>query len=806
MTTAPQPRRVGIVGGGMLGLTLALRLAQRGDAVTVFEGAETLGGLASAWSIELDPDPDLDPETRAEPETITWDRHYHVTLLSDLAVRGVLADLGLERDMSWVQTKTGFSADGRLSSVSDSIDYLRLPSLGPVAKGRLAATILHGSRVSDWERLEQIPVSDWLTKWSGRATFERFWLPLLRSKLGESYQDASAAFIWATIQRLYAARRSGMKREMFGYVPGGYAHILERFGEVLADLSVDVRLGASVASVIREPAADSVTVTDGAGRAEQFDDVVLTTTTSTASRLVPQLTATEHERLEAVRYQGIVCASVVLRQPLSPYYLTYLLDPAPFTAVVEMSAFVDRSQLGGHALVYLPKYVAPSDPRFDASDEEIRASFLPELMRLHPQLTDDDVLAFRVSRVRQVFALPTIGYSRSVPPRETSVPGVHVVTSAQIVNGTLNVNDTVQLAEQAAVWLGGPTPASSPPTLRLSIPAAPAVSPSSGPGAASAKPIASLSLDLDNLWSYQKTHGDPGWESHPSYLDLVVPRVLEFLRQRDQRITFFIVGQDAALAKNKDALAQISAAGHEIGNHSYRHEPWLHRYTESELDDELANTEDALETVTGIRPTAFRGPGYSLSESTLRVLSRRGYLVDASTLPTYIGPLARAFYFRQADLSDEQRTEREALFGTWRDGRRPVKPYRWAIDGTSLLELPVTTFPGVKVPMHVSYLLFLAGRSPVVAKAYWRTALAVCKATGTEPSLLLHPLDFLGGDDLEELAFFPGMELRAEVKMRHVGAFLDVFAARFAVGTMGEHAATLNARTDLKLVQPRFDR
>ncbi len=799
MTDTVEPRRVAIVGGGMLGLTLALRLGRRGDSVTVFEGAEVLGGLASAWSIELD-----GGTAGAAPEAVTWDRHYHVTLLSDLAVRGVLADLGLERDMRWVQTKTGFSADGRLSSVSDSIDYLRLPSLGPVAKARLAATILHGSRIHDWERLEQIPVSDWLTQWSGRATYERFWMPLLRAKLGESYRDASAAFIWATIQRLYAARRSGMKKELFGYVPGGYARILERFGVVLGELGVDVRLATSIASVTRDPGVDTVTVTDGAGRSEEFDDVVLTTTTSTVSRLVPQLTAAEHERLGGVRYQGIVCASVVLRRPLSPYYLTYLLDPAPFTAVVEMSAFVDRSQLGGHALVYLPKYVAPTDALFDTSDEEIRASFLPALMRLHPQLTDDDVLAFRVSRVRQVFALPTIGFSRSVPPRGTSIPGVHVVTSAQIVNGTLNVNDTVQLAEQAAVALRGPAPDPAPP-VRRSVPATVAA-PSGAPEVPKPKPVASLSLDLDNLWSYQKTHGDPGWESYPSYLDLVVPRVLDFFRDRDQTITFFVVGQDAALAKNKDALALITAAGHEVGNHSFRHEPWLHRYSETELDDELADTEDALETVTGVRPTAFRGPGYSLSESTLRVLSRRGYLVDASTLPTYIGPLARAFYFRQADLTDEQRTEREALFGTWRDGRRPVKPYRWAIDDTTLLELPVTTFPGVKVPTHVSYLLFLAGRSPAAARAYWRTALAACKATGTEPSLLLHPLDFLGGDDLEELAFFPGMELSADVKMAHVGDFLDAFTARFDVGTIGQHAARLNARTDLKVVQPRFDR
>src|SRR5687768_5627494 len=84
-----------------------------------------------------------------------------------------------------------------------------------------------------------------------------------------------------------------------------------------------------------------------------------------------------------------------------------------------------------------------------------------------------------------------------------------------------------------------------------------------------AKPTGSLSLDLDNQWSYMKTHGDPGWESFPSYLDLVVPRVLDFLEARNLTITVFIVGQDASLEKNRAALSAIAAAGHEIGNHSF---------------------------------------------------------------------------------------------------------------------------------------------------------------------------------------------------------------------------------------------
>lgn len=303
------------------------------------------------------------------------------------------------------------------------------------------------------------------------------------------------------------------------------------------------------------------------------------------------------------------------------------------------------------------------------------------------------------------------------------------------------------------------------------------------------KPIASLSLDLDNQWSYMKTHGDAGWESFPSYLDALVPRVLSFLRERGHTITFFIVGQDAALDKNRDALAAIAAAGHEIGNHSFHHEPWLHTRSAQEIDDELQLAETHIERATGHTPVGFRGPGFSLSHRTLSALVRRGYKYDASTFPTFIGPLSRAYYFMTARLSDEQREQRKALFGTVREGLRPVKPYRWHIDGESLVEIPVTTMPIFKVPVHVSYLLYLSAFAPSVALGYFRLALKLCRLTNTQPSLLLHPLDFLGRDDAPPaLAFFPGMNLPSEEKLATVSEVLRLFAREFDIVTVRQHA------------------
>jgi len=414
-------------------MTLAHRLAQHGHDVSLFERAKHLGGLASAWSLG----------------DVVWDRHYHVTLLSDSYTRSLLAELGLEHEMRWVETKTGFYTDGRLHSMSSALEFLRFPPLGLISKARLATTILYASRVKNWRRLENIPVADWLRRWSGKKTFDRIWLPLLRSKLGESYRETSAAFIWTTIARMYAARRTGHKKEMFGYVPGGYARVLDVFHEQLVEEGVRVELGAEV-SKISSQSTGGILLETTSGESSSFDQAVVTLAPPVAARICPDLTEEERTRLAGTQYQGIVCASVLLKKPLSRYYITNLTDEGlPFTAVIEMTALVDTSELGGHTLVYLPKYLASDDPALEEPDPLWEDRFMDALFRMYPHIERKDLVSFQVSRERYVYPLPTLGYSSRLPSQRTSIPGLHVVNSAQIVNGTLNVNETVGLTERA---------------------------------------------------------------------------------------------------------------------------------------------------------------------------------------------------------------------------------------------------------------------------------------------------------------------------------------------------------------------
>ncbi len=306
--------------------------------------------------------------------------------------------------------------------------------------------------------------------------------------------------------------------------------------------------------------------------------------------------------------------------------------------------------------------------------------------------------------------------------------------------------------------------------------------------------LASLSLDLDNQWSYLRTHGDPAWRRYPSYLDRVVPRTLALLRRHRLTITYFVVGRDAAEPRHAPLLRAIADAGHEIGNHSFEHEPWLHRYDRRRLAAEIDRAHAAIHTATGQHCVGFRGPGFSHSPALIDHLIRRGYLYDCSTFPTFIGPLARAYYLMSARLSRSERRQRDHLFGTWRAGFLPLRPHYLRARQGTLAEIPVTTLPVLKTPIHVSYLMYLAGYSPALARRYFRTALALLDAFRIQPSLLLHPLDFLGRDDGVGLDFFPGMDQRRADKLVLLDEILALYRSRYTVVPLWRHARSVPAR------------
>lgn len=421
----------GIVGGGILGMTLALRLIRQGHKVTILEAGDKAGGLTSSWRMN----------------DVVWDRFYHVILMSDLNTRKLLSEIGLENEINWVETKTGFYSGGRLYSMSNLIEFFKFPPINLVDKFRLGLTIFIASRIKNGKAMEKIPVENWLTKWSGKNVFEKIWLPLLKAKLGENYKNTSASFIWSTIQRMYAARRSGLKKEMFGYVTGGYEKINSRLVQHLVEAGVTIQYNSLVTNISPEPTG-LLQLTIKNGDKLIFDKIISTLPSGISAKIAPEMSEAEKEKHQSIKYLGVICASVLLKKKLSDFYVTNITDAnTPFTGIIEMTALIDPKEINGLHLVYLPKYVDSDDLQLNKDEKELSQAFLNDFLKMYPTLSMSDVSFCGVSKARYVFSLPTLRYSDNLPGINTSVKNYYIINSAQIINGTLNVNETIQVAE-----------------------------------------------------------------------------------------------------------------------------------------------------------------------------------------------------------------------------------------------------------------------------------------------------------------------------------------------------------------------
>ena len=436
---------VGILGGGITGLTAAFYLLRRGARVTVVESRPQPGGLATYF--------DFGP--------FKWDKFYHCILTSDAPLLQLIADLGLQEEMRWTETKVGFFAD-RLYSMSSTADFLRFPLLSLWEKFRLGLGVLYASRIKEGRELEKVPVADWLIRVFGRGNYEKMWAPLLKCKLGASREEASAAFIWATIFRLYSTReRDTSQKEKLGYVRGGYHTVITRLISEIKRMGGTILTGVPVEE-IRETADSCVEVVTSNGPLH-FDRAIATAPSHVIARLAPGLNPQYKEKLLRVKYLGIVCAVLLLKRKLSPYYCTNLVDETlPFTGIIEMTNLISGEETQARHLVYLPKYTSPGDPLFERSDEEVWELFHTQLKNLFPDLQDNEIERRFIFREKLVQPLPVLNYSQIVPEMQTNIPGLLVANTTQIVNSTLNNNEMVKIAIRAADMITPPAVKTEP--------------------------------------------------------------------------------------------------------------------------------------------------------------------------------------------------------------------------------------------------------------------------------------------------------------------------------------------------------
>jgi protoporphyrinogen oxidase len=195
-----------VVGGGIAGLTAAYRLTRAGLRVTLFEAADRFGGLGTYF----------------EHEGHDFDKFYHVILPTDEHLLRLAGELGLADDVYWTETSLGFLYDRRMYSLAGPLDLLRFDPVPFSDRIRLGLTAIWAAHFARPGPLDDITVETWLRRLSGDRAFARLWQPLLEAKFGDAYHDIPALWYWAAFNR-----ERGTKKEVMGYIRGGYRALAE---------------------------------------------------------------------------------------------------------------------------------------------------------------------------------------------------------------------------------------------------------------------------------------------------------------------------------------------------------------------------------------------------------------------------------------------------------------------------------------------------------------------------------------------------------------------------------------------------
>lgn len=428
-------QRVGIIGGGIMGISLGYFLSKQGVPVTIYEASPVLGGLAGPIVLE---------------DGTAVDRFYHAILSSDRHLSELCKDLGIDDQLRFKETKTGFYYQNAIYPMNNIVEFLKFPPLGWIDRFRLGLTVLAAQFIKDWRSLESVSVQSWLLKWSGQTTFQNIWRPMLKAKFDGGFENVPATWIWSRLVRMKSTREGANQKEMAGHLIGGYITLIKSMQEKILAAGGEILLKTPVKEIIIEN-GKATGIRLASGEVANFDKVVCTLQTPIFQRLIPNADMEYHEFLGRTEYLGIIAPLLVLDRPLSGRWTLNITDDRfPFTGVIETTAYIDPKYVGGYHLVYLPKYTAPGSPWQQKTDDEIKNIWLENLKAMFPGFDESWVRYFLIHRERYVEPLHKINETDSVPEINTPIENLYLATTAQIYPALTNGESVSRHAREAS--------------------------------------------------------------------------------------------------------------------------------------------------------------------------------------------------------------------------------------------------------------------------------------------------------------------------------------------------------------------
>jgi len=431
-----------IVGGGFAGLAAAYELARNGKSVVVIERDSTVGGLAGGFDIGGH----------------ILEKFYHHWFNNDQHIFDLINEMGASENVLLRPTRTGMYFSSQFFRLSTPLDLLRFKALPFLDRIRLGVAVLRARSVKDWKKLEGLSAKEWLIDRCGQRSYDVVWDPLRVGKFGSVADDVSAVWFWKKLV-LRGGSRSGSGDEVLAYYKGGFAALADRIALEIRNLGGEVLVDTAATRIL----------TDASGRASGIqtvhgvigaDNVLLTTPLPITADLLAPLAPPDYiDSLRRIRYLSNVCLVLALNRSLSDTYWLNVNDPGfPFVGVIEHTNFEPPSSYGGHHIVYLSKYLPPSDPMYMMDADELLAFSIPHIQRMFPEFKREWIDLHYVWRADYAQPIAEKNYSALLPANTTPLANVMITTMAQVYPEDRGTNYAVREGRQLARKLMDATP------------------------------------------------------------------------------------------------------------------------------------------------------------------------------------------------------------------------------------------------------------------------------------------------------------------------------------------------------------
>ncbi len=437
MNSPSNPLHIVVLGAGLAGLSASYDLARKGHRVTLLEAAPDFGGLASSIQIEAQ----------------SIERFYHFICRSDKYLTDLIEELGLGDQLHWGATKTAFYYNGHHHRFGRPIDLMRFKPVPWLQRLRFGFHILRSYYRSNWKWLDEIPAKAWLIENIGEEAYNVIWHPLLRVKFGDYHDKISAAWMWHRIWRVAKSRTSLLSPESFGYLEQGSATIIDGLIQWLqAQPNVTLKAGVRAQPLTVEEGR--ITTVRAGDEIIPCDALLSTIALPSLNRLVPGQTDAYFTNANQVQFIGVVCALFSLKQSYSPNFWLNINDPEiSFNGVIEQTNLNQNLRAAGLNILYVPFYLPTTEPRYNATPEELYAEYIPMLKRVNPAFNESWIKEWHVFRTPFAQAVCTTRFLDLVPDHRTPIRGLYVTDSTQFYPEDRTLSAAIEQGRKAARFI-----------------------------------------------------------------------------------------------------------------------------------------------------------------------------------------------------------------------------------------------------------------------------------------------------------------------------------------------------------------